>query len=84
MNRRFAFQDAPRCTARSKRSGEPCRNPAVRGWTVCRFHGAGGGAPRGPAHGAFNTGRHTIEAKTMRAIVREAWMAINSVAPRKC
>ena len=23
-----------RCTARSKRSGEPCRNPAVIGWTV--------------------------------------------------
>src|SRR5262245_44487000 len=24
-----------------------CRAPAVRGWTVCRFHGARGGAPTG-------------------------------------
>ena len=35
-----------RCTARSKRSGEPCRNPAVIGWTVCRMHGARGGRPK--------------------------------------
>ena len=32
-----------RCTARSKRTGEPCRNPAVLGWNVCRMHGARGG-----------------------------------------
>ena len=35
-----------RCTARSKRSGDPCRNPAVIGWTVCRMHGARGGRPK--------------------------------------
>lgn len=35
-----------RCTARSKRSGEPCRNPAVLGWDVCRMHGARGGRPK--------------------------------------
>src|SRR5262249_47688622 len=28
---------APRCTARSKRSGQRCRAPAVRGWRVCRM-----------------------------------------------
>jgi hypothetical protein len=26
---------APRCKARSKRTGQPCRAPAVRGWKVC-------------------------------------------------
>jgi len=31
---------APRCTATSKRTGKPCRAPAVRGWQVCRMHGA--------------------------------------------
>jgi FtsX-like permease family len=31
---------APRCTATSKRTGKPCRAPAVRGWHVCRMHGA--------------------------------------------
>ena len=34
---------ATRCQAKSKRSGKPCRAPAVRG--VCRMHGARGGAP---------------------------------------
>lgn len=32
-----------RCKAKSKRSGERCKNYAVRGFTVCRMHGARGG-----------------------------------------
>ena len=32
--------NAPGCTARSKRSGQRCRAPAVKGWRVCRMHGA--------------------------------------------
>jgi hypothetical protein len=35
--------DAARCGAKSKRTGKPCRAPAVRGCRVCRMHGAGGG-----------------------------------------
>lgn len=34
---------AARCTARRKRDWQPCQNPAVRGFSVCRMHGAGGG-----------------------------------------
>ncbi|MEK3744727.1 hypothetical protein NST23_18765 [Brevibacillus sp. FSL K6-0770] len=34
-----------RCKARSKQQGEQCKNWAKPGWDVCRFHGAGGGAP---------------------------------------
>ena len=30
---------APRCSAKSKRTGMPCRSPAVRGYRVCRMHG---------------------------------------------
>lgn len=30
-----------RCKATSKRTGEQCKNVAVRGFSVCRFHGAG-------------------------------------------
>lgn len=47
MKREYAFQTAPCCTATSKRTGNPCQAPAVRGWSVCRFHGAGGGGPQG-------------------------------------
>ena len=43
---------ASRCSARSKRTDEPCRAPAVTGWRVCYFHGAGGGHKAGPAHPA--------------------------------
>jgi hypothetical protein len=41
------MHQALKCHARSKRSGKPCQSPAVRGYSVCRMHGAGGGAPRG-------------------------------------
>jgi hypothetical protein len=44
---------APRCHATAKTTGKPCKSPAVRGWHVCRMHGAGGGAPTGPSNGAW-------------------------------
>jgi hypothetical protein len=50
---------APRCKARSKRTGQPCRSPAVRGWKVCRMHGARGGAPEGKRNGNYRHGART-------------------------
>ena len=47
MNPVHRLQQAPRCSATAKRTRQPCRAPAVRGWTVCRCHGARGGAPTG-------------------------------------
>ncbi len=44
------------CTAKSKRSGQQCRNKPVIGRTVCRMHG--GNARRGIAHPNFQTGRY--------------------------
>jgi hypothetical protein len=45
------------CTAMSKHTGERCRQPAVPGYSVCHYHGAGGGAPKGNlnrlVHGAY-------------------------------
>lgn len=32
-----------RCKAKSKRSGEQCKNYAIKTWGVCRMHGAKGG-----------------------------------------
>lgn len=56
------------CTAKSKRSGKPCGAPAVKGWLVCRFHGAFGGAPRGKANASCKTGEYTIETKAFRKV----------------
>ena len=54
---------APRCAAHSKRSGFLCKNPAVRGWAVCRMHGAGGGARCGLVHPNY---RHGLRSAKMR------------------
>lgn len=50
------LQDAPRCKAKAKRTGQLCRCPAVKGREVCRVHGARGGAPKGPANGNWKHG----------------------------
>ena len=59
---------SPRCTAHPKRTGFLCKNPAVRGWTVCRLHGAGGGAPSGSAHPNFKHGLRTKQMETIRRL----------------
>ncbi|MBM3330077.1 MAG: hypothetical protein FJY67_11520 [Calditrichaeota bacterium] len=58
----MAFNKAAKqCKAKSKLSGERCKNVAVKGFDVCRMHGANsknsGGAPKknlnALVHGAF-------------------------------
>lgn len=39
---------------------------AVAGWHVCRMHGAGGGAPSGPANGRWRHGERTKSAGAFR------------------
>jgi hypothetical protein len=68
MNGEFSFQKARRCTARSKRTREQCKAPAVRGYDVCRFHGARGGAPKGTANGSYKHGLYTEGAKRSAAL----------------
>ena len=64
-------RQSPRCTAKSKRSQKRCQAPAMRGWDVCRMHGAKGGAPEGSANCNFKNGYSTKEAKGNRqALVR--------------
>ena len=62
---------APRCTAKSKRSGQPCRNPAVTGWNVCRMHGARGGAKEGEANPSWKHGGRSREAIFLRKMVND-------------
>ena len=59
------MHQASRCHARSKRSGLQCRAPAVRGHSVCRMHGAAGGAPKGNGN-ALKHGSYTPETKALR------------------
>src|SRR5271157_6640943 len=66
---------ASRCHAVSKRSGLQCRAPAVRGHSVCRMHGAAGGAPKGNRN-ALKRGEFTAESidvkKEVQALARFA------------
>jgi len=82
MNAEYPFQQSPRCTATSKRTRKPCLAPAVSGYSVCRFHGARGGAPKGKANGAYKHGLFTAEAVKERclvsALLRASRRAVNA------
>ena len=69
MNAVYAFQKSPRCSATSKRTKQPCQAPAVNGWTVCRFHGAKGGAPKGERNGMYRKGHYTKIARKDRLLL---------------
>ena len=75
IDRLSAARIAPRCTARAKSTGLRCKAPAVRGWTVCRCHGAGGGAPKGERNGRYSHGLYTSSAIAARREVRELFTA---------
>ena len=62
---------APRCTAKSKRTKERCKGPAVRGWRVCRVHGAGGGHPAGQDHPSWKHGMRSREWITERRMIND-------------
>ena len=62
------LQNAPRCRAKAKRTGERCRCPAVRGWSVCRVHGAGGGHRAGPSHPRWVHGGRSQEVANIRLL----------------
>lgn len=56
----------PTCTAHSKRTGEPCRNPALTGSNLCRMHG-GASSGRPIKHGRYSI----VKAKSLAAKVEE-------------
>lgn len=71
INPMQSAHDAPRCKAKSKQTGQACRAPAVRGYRVCRMHGAGGGAPEGKRNGNFKHGGRTKEVIEAARYTRE-------------
>ena len=56
---------AKQCTAKSRRSGLSCKNPAAYGCRTCRMHGArkAESIKRGKDHVNFLHGRRTLEAQ---------------------
>jgi hypothetical protein len=46
-------------------------SPAVRGWRVCRVHGAGGGHPAGRGHPRWKHGMRSREWVEMRRSVNK-------------
>jgi len=63
------FENVPRCGAYSRRSGKPCRQPAMKNGR-CRLHGGlSTGAPRGNSN-AFRHGHYTRAAIAQRKQIR--------------
>ena len=56
---------AKQCTAKSKRTGHPCNNPAAYGCRSCKVHGARKAETikRGEMHPNYTFGRRTLEAQ---------------------
>jgi hypothetical protein len=67
----YPFQTSPRCSATSKRTKQRCKAPALRGWNVCRFHGARGGAPVGRTNGFYKHGLYTHKATEARRLISD-------------
>ena len=60
---------ARRCSVKSKRTGLPCKDPAVQGWNVCRMHGARGGHRESKSNPAFRYGVRSKRFNEARAFV---------------
>ena len=62
-------KEVPRCKARMKNGGGRCTHPAVRGYAVCRMHGANpknhGGAPPEKMRGNLNGLKHGAYVKRL-------------------
>jgi hypothetical protein len=60
---------AKQCTAKSKRTGLPCNNPAAYSCRTCRMHGArkAESIKRGKQHPNFVHGNRTLEAQAERS-----------------
>lgn len=58
------FKNSKQCKAKSKRSGQRCKSPAVTGFEVCRMHGANKGSNPGcpPEKAKGNTNAMTYGA----------------------
>ena len=71
----YAFDNAPRCGARTKRyNGRPCRSPAVRGKKRCRIHGGGkGSGAKQNNKNALKHGQSTLKITAIRRSIKHVF-----------
>ena len=67
----YLMNSAPRCRAKAKGTGKSCKAPAVRGWRVCRVHGARGGHKAGKTHPRYEHGMRSRESVETRKVINE-------------
>lgn len=60
-----------RCHAKSKQTQQQCKNACTKGYTVCRFHGAGGGRQPLTFRYAYNLEKNPILKKNFDIIIGE-------------
>ena len=60
-----------RCNAKSKRTKQQCRNPAIKGKTKCKHHGGRSTGSRTPEGKARQIKANTIHGRETRAIRKE-------------
>ena len=65
------YNSAPTCRAQSKRTGLPCRSPAVTGYRVCRMAWRSRRGSKGKANGNFRHGRRTNEVIEASRLIAE-------------
>lgn len=68
--------ETPRCSARSKQSGEQCKQRPIPGGTVCRFHGGSSPAVRAAAE------QRQADAAA-EAAVRKLWVGLDQATAVK-
>ncbi len=75
------FINVPRCGAHSRRTGNPCRQPAMANGR-CRMHGGKAGAPRGNKN-ALKHGHYTAQAiknrRFLNKLLRESKETIEAL-----
>lgn len=70
-----------RCKAKSKQTGQRCKNWAKPGYDVCHYHGAGGGAPPEKMKGNKNSLTHGLFAKYLPDETLEIVQQMDDISP---
>lgn len=63
------YPPSVKCSAKSHRTGEPCNNYAIRGGTVCRWHGGQLPTVKKSARENVEIARHELLKKTLDTLI---------------